>query len=250
MAEFTIELKYVLEIHEDIGLNDYPIFDESYRESLNKKIIDHYWNREIGQESIEMFIFAMRRKMNEIMPLYNALYRQQVQELDPLVNFRTRSVGLNEQSAESRNVDIQTATNSVTEAQSGTTVTDTDNTSRTVSSDFPQQALADNGDYASSAADAVSSGNVTGSNASEGSTTGTTQGNGESTNTAATTANMTQTSEGFTGVSLAAMIAEYRDTFVNTDMAIIDELQTLFMLIWSTGSSFTKSLTGYTGGMY
>lgn len=84
MAAFTMYLWEVMEHTADIGLSEYPIFDEEYREGLNKKITDHYYNREIGQETVEMFTFAMRRKMNEVMPYFNQLYESTRLEYDPL----------------------------------------------------------------------------------------------------------------------------------------------------------------------
>ena len=39
MSRYTIELRYLIEGNYDLGLKDYPIFDESYREQLNNKII-------------------------------------------------------------------------------------------------------------------------------------------------------------------------------------------------------------------
>lgn len=46
MSRYTIELRYLIEGNYDLGLKDYPIFDESYREQLNNKIIQHYYFRE------------------------------------------------------------------------------------------------------------------------------------------------------------------------------------------------------------
>ena len=51
MSRYTIELRYLIEGNYDLGLKDYPIFDESYREQLNNKIIQHYYFREIGFET-------------------------------------------------------------------------------------------------------------------------------------------------------------------------------------------------------
>jgi len=74
MATYTSYLKDVLELYPDIGLNEYPLFDEGYRPALNKKIIDHFWNREIGHETHSLFIHQLRVRMNNIMPLYNQHY--------------------------------------------------------------------------------------------------------------------------------------------------------------------------------
>jgi len=63
-------LNYIglVEMGTDLGLSEYPIFDEEYRVGLNKKIIDHFWNREIGHESVDQFKFNLKRRMNEVMP--------------------------------------------------------------------------------------------------------------------------------------------------------------------------------------
>ncbi len=84
MADYTLELRKVVEIVGplNVGLNEYPIFDESYRDSLNQKILDHYWYNEIAHESIDMFIHQLKVKMNEIMPFYNELYESELVDFD------------------------------------------------------------------------------------------------------------------------------------------------------------------------
>ena len=37
MSQYTTELRYLIQQNYDFGLKDYPIFDESYRDVLNKK---------------------------------------------------------------------------------------------------------------------------------------------------------------------------------------------------------------------
>lgn len=79
MAKYTVELYALLENEYEIGLDQYPIFDERYRKDLNKKICDHYYYREIGQETPDRFRQMMRRTMNEIMPYYNQLYKSELE---------------------------------------------------------------------------------------------------------------------------------------------------------------------------
>lgn len=72
MSKYTTELRWIIEqtlddrglthiesnwptTYETIGLNDYPIFDEAYRNTLNNKIIRHYYTREIGAETVGRF---------------------------------------------------------------------------------------------------------------------------------------------------------------------------------------------------
>ena len=42
LSKYTTELRYLLEMNYDLGLNDYPIWEESHREELNKRIKEHY----------------------------------------------------------------------------------------------------------------------------------------------------------------------------------------------------------------
>lgn len=54
---------------------DFPIFKESHRVELEKKIIMHYLNKEIGLETPYLFKVYLEMKLNEIMPYYNEMYR-------------------------------------------------------------------------------------------------------------------------------------------------------------------------------
>lgn len=84
MANYTIELHKLIEMGFKLPLDEYPIFDENHRATLNDKIISHYYFREIGQETPSRFAFNLRRKMNEIMPYYNQLYESEMIKYDPL----------------------------------------------------------------------------------------------------------------------------------------------------------------------
>lgn len=87
MGFYTPTVDNLLRNKFDLGLKDYPIFDENYRETLNNKIIDHYRFREIGLETPMLFKLYLNRKMNEIMPYYNQLYASELLEFDPITNF-------------------------------------------------------------------------------------------------------------------------------------------------------------------
>lgn len=205
MAEFTMVLKDVLELSPNIGLNDYPIFDEAYREGLNKKIIDHYWNQEIGVETIDMFILVVKRKMNEIMPIYNQFYESQLLAIDPFLTFDTTT--------DTENSSISTGTNGSTSNSQG----------RAVSSDTPQTQLSANGDYATGITD----------NVGESINTGEADSADESTGLVNT--------KGFSG-AMSDLLLRYRETFLNIDMQIIAELKECFMMIWSNNDeTFSRS---------
>lgn len=235
MATFTMALKDVIEdtggtleivdgisklTGGNIGLSDYPIFNEAYRDILNGKIIDHFMNCEIGLETVGMFQLAMRRKMNIIMPYFNKLYESELVALEPLktIDVKTVATGNVNQEAES-----EANSNSSTNARGD---------SRSVTSDTPQMALSGSGDYATGIADVIS----TNSNASTGA-----QSNNESQNTESETES---TTTGYQG-SPADLLLRFRDTFINIDLSIINEIENdgLFMLVWGNNDRyFSKGL--------
>ena len=47
MAKYTIEISKLIKNNFDFGLLNYPIFDEAYREVLNKNILNYYYNKAI-----------------------------------------------------------------------------------------------------------------------------------------------------------------------------------------------------------
>ena len=120
-----------------LGLNDYPIFDESYRQTLNDKIIRHYYLCEIGDETVARFRWHLRSTMSEQMPYFNQLYESLNLITDPLTNVHYTyseaiAENVSEEGSESRSgtvnrdVDV-TETHSgddVTEAAKGTTTTE------------------------------------------------------------------------------------------------------------------------------
>lgn len=87
MAFVTPQLRRVLDMGYDLGLKNYPIFSESHRQELNEKIVNHFRYREIGYETVTQFIFALNRKMFEIMPFYNQLYESEELEISALTNY-------------------------------------------------------------------------------------------------------------------------------------------------------------------
>ena len=105
MAKYTVALRSIVEQTEDdnsfdplvgeyrqatydmLGLSDYPIFEPAYRTGLNDKIIDNFYFREIGQETVAQFRWYMRKTLNNIMPYYNQLYKSELLEIDPLKDY-------------------------------------------------------------------------------------------------------------------------------------------------------------------
>lgn len=232
MSTFTIKTSDLIEEGFDFGLSDYPIFDNAYRESLNKKILDHYWNYEIGQETESMFRFSLNRKMREIMPYYNQLYKSTQIEFDPLqtVNYTDLTNTANNQQ------DVAETDVTSTEASEGNTTSTTTGKSRSVSSTTPQVQLSGAEDYASSAADVNSNSDVTGDSTSS----GTTNMSNNSSHTGNGTGTIDRSVKGSQGIA-SELLMNYRATFLNIDMQVIRELESLFMQIWDNGDEFSNN---------
>lgn len=216
MAIFTVELGVLIASGFDLQLDhpeSYPIYDEAYRATLNKYITDHFRFREIGQDTPELFKFYLLRKLREIMPLYNELYKSQLIEFNPLYSQDLSS---------SATTDV---TRDGTMNEESTANSDNTATSRVLTSTTPQTQLIHGEDYASGLVD----------NTSEGLT--------ESTGLADTTTHDTSLTEytyrvaGYTGQNPSEAIMRFRQSLINVNMMVLSELEVLFMGVWGIGGS-------------
>lgn len=84
----TIELR---EVVKDCDIFDrcdpFPIWDEDHRGELEKKIIEHYYFRQIGFETVGRFKFYLNTRLREIMPRYNKLYKTTIYKYNPIENY-------------------------------------------------------------------------------------------------------------------------------------------------------------------
>lgn len=65
---------------------DYPIFDADYKLILEKKILRHFYTREICEETVGLWKLRLCDKMNVIMPYYNQLYNSALLQFDPFAD--------------------------------------------------------------------------------------------------------------------------------------------------------------------
>lgn len=104
MSKYTTEVRFICEslcgLNESVGYSDvdrvietarpkifdfnYPIFDTNYKQTLETKILMHYYTREISEETYGLWKLRLRTKMNEIMPYYNKLYESELIKFNPL----------------------------------------------------------------------------------------------------------------------------------------------------------------------
>lgn len=220
-AVFTVELGSLVENGFELGLDAYPIFDEDYRRALNSKIVEHYWFREIGLETPQLFKRFLNRRMNEIMPYYNQLYESTLLEFDPLSNHRMETRG--ESSGESE----QTRDYEREENAEGTTANSTGSDARTLVSATPQMQLSGNEDYATNITDSRSE------TKADGTTSTSSSAKDSSTSGANSTERYVNAVSGLSGITGSQALQQFRDTFLNIDMMVIEDLNVLFMGIYT-----------------
>ena len=236
-----------------------PFFDESYRSLLCQKILKHYYFREICCETVGIWKVWMNERLEMIMPYYNQLYESAKLEFDPLNDVNvTRKHDRTVDGTEERNgetTDTSNGTRKVTGTndtnETGTSKTTTsgksDETKRDLYSDTPQGAITglENENYLTNArkiTDGVtSSGNEntnttknTDNHYTENETTNNTKnGTNKVTGTSNTTEDYLETLVGKQGgVTYSKMLMDFRDTFLNIDMLVIDEFKDLFFGLW------------------
>lgn len=217
LSKYTVELRYLMENGFNFGLQKYPIFNEEYRPILNQKILNHYRFREIGFETAELFKVYLNTKMDEIMPYYNQLYKSELIEFNPLENVKQNEVFKSDFNGVQNNISVS----------DGTSDTTTCNDSLDISSDTPQGFLvAENINNSTWATNADKF-----------------HGNSEDNNKTHLSGNSDTTTENYQnyekvitgktpGENFSEMLLKYRETFLNIDMLIINELSDLFMNIY------------------
>lgn len=232
----------------------YPIYDPAYKPVLETKILRHYYTREIGEETYGLFKLRLEDQLNLIMPYYNKLYESALLEYNPLytVDYTEEHEG----SKAGSNLSNKNATDASSSSGSdnrtlntsldktGYTLAETDNVDWTKYSDTPQGGVTglDNDTYLTNATKDTADDQTKTTYATKDANTGTD-------NVAHThTENATHTGSehgtyndsdsyvnhvyGHQGGSYAALINEYRETLINIDKLIIDELNDCFMLLY------------------
>ena len=74
MAKYTMELREIL-AHEPIFDFSYPIYDEHKRHEFESAFMRHFYFREIGFDTVDMFKHYLHDKFIVIFPYYNELMR-------------------------------------------------------------------------------------------------------------------------------------------------------------------------------
>lgn len=212
---------------------DFPIFDENYRQVLCRKILKHYYTREIAHETVGRWKLALNAKLNEIMPYYNQLYKSELLEFNPFYDVDlTRS---REGSGTSNRTSNNTETNSGTSknVSSGSSTSNTDTLNRF--SDTPQNSMDTQGIADSVPLTTVTKVNEDNTTTNESTDTLTRNDNktGSGTENINNTDKYIETVKGKQGTeNYSSLLKKFRETFLNIDMMIIEDCSDCFFTLW------------------
>lgn len=214
MSKYTITIKNLIDNNFDFKLTSYPIFDENYRNTLNTKILNHYYENEIGFETAPLFRFYLNQKLNEIMPYYNILYTKQSLLLENIMN----NVNLTE--------NYQHNNSNTTNTQSNSNSNSTGNSNnKNVFLDTPQ-----GNEYKGNINDTDFATNVTFDNSNtSNSITDISTGSGTSTGTENYIKSIIGNNGGKFNLDI---LNDLKNNLMNIDLMIINELNDLFMQIF------------------
>lgn len=271
MSKYTTEVRFICEnfagLSESAGGNNVDgvlekswnkvfdsnvtFFDEKYRKVLCKKILKHYYTREIGGETVELWKLWMNTKLEEIMPYYNQLYESELLKFDPLTDTKIETTGNrrgnsdrdksgSENTNDKRDVNVD---NSGSSSGSSDRSTQGDSVERDLYSDTPQGSLQniENETYLTNARkvsnDSNGTDNVTSedrfsSNSVTADTFVSKKDNSEN-ETVNSTEDYVENVVGKRGSgSFSNLLVEFRKTFLNIDMMVIDEFEEMFFQLW------------------
>ena len=195
MSKYTTELRYIIQSGFDLGLRNYPIFDENYRSKLNEKILNHYYMREIGFETAGLFKRYLNVKMEEIMPYYNQMYLSAQIEFNPFETYSTSE--------------------EYERSSTGDNTSQDEGENKSLQNDTPMGSLQD--PFSENYATTSQKTNATNTSKLQSSET-------EKYNRKLSGKNDSK--------SNSQLLMEYRQSFLNIDMLIIEELDELFMQLW------------------
>lgn len=239
---------------------NYPIWNESYKTTLETKILKHYFNKEIGMETVGLWKLYLEERLNLIMPYYNQLYETASKNYDYMTDVNSTEI----YTATKSNNEVAdftlsgNLTGSTTDMGKDvintvsknidTGTRDSNNTinKKNLESDLPQANYA-NLDYGTQLTEENQTETMHDStNQTTNFTNGSTADRNNTTNAKQDTTQAskntvynsgdetyTRTRKGaFGGKSLTQLMLEYRESLINIDNMIINELSDLFMLIY------------------
>lgn len=263
MSKYTTEVRFVCEqkagLVESVGFSGVDevlekcwdkvitsrvkMFDEDYRKVLYKKILKHYYTREIGGESVGLWQLWMNTRLEEIMPYYNQLYESELIKIEPLRNvdysrtYDKKGEGTKQETGSMDSTNTGSGKNDGTKTSAESASESSGSTD--LYSDTPQGAITglEEMKYLTNARKIDQTGSSSGtSNESYTDNQSNTEhlvSNTGNTSTSNDSEFYTEKIVGKTdGASMSALLMEFRQSFLNIDMQVIGEFSDLFMNLW------------------
>ena len=202
MNRYTLELRYI-ENNPNIDLfEEVKYYEPLELDNFKKKFFDRYKFRQIGFESVEMFKHFLRQTLNENYDFYAQLYETKLRcrEIDFMLNKDLK----------------ETITREIESNSTGNTVGNSDIINSFLDTPSTKLSVSENLDKFLTNA----SKNINNSNANSN-----TSSTGKETNTLISQGNIGVTSS-------AELLTKWRETLINLDQMILDDLESLFMMIY------------------
>ena len=241
MSKYTTELRFICEMKSGFSSDvlpskspaeiiaaarsavfnfDYPVPDNSKKEELETKILQHYYTREICCETVGRWQLFLRDKMQMIMPKYNRMYKAEQMAYD----------------RELRNIDVTITHNETGSDARETNATRTDNLSETTTdsaathdrfSDTPQGTVTnvDNDTYLTEYRYVTSSDSGTRRN--------TGSQISDSDESSSRQMDYVHTEQGYRGSkTYMELLNDFTERVLNIDEMIVNECADLFFKLW------------------
>lgn len=263
MSKYTTEVRFVCEqkagLVESVGFSNVEevlekcwdkvitsrvkMFDEEYRKVLYKKILKHYYTREIGSETVGLWQLWMNTRLEEVMPYYNQLYKSELIKIEPLKDvdysrtYDKKGVGSKQETGrvDSTSNGSGNSESSIESSENSTA----HSKSMNLYSDTPQGGISglEEMHYLTNATkvDDDDTSNNNGTEKRNESRSNTEHILSDSANTTTNNDSEVYTEKivGKTGgASMSAMLKEFRESFLNIDMLVINEFSDLFLNLW------------------
>lgn len=245
----TVELRELIESGIDIWDFDYPSFYEgSEKQTFEQKVIDHYYFRQIGQETPARWLHYFRARIREIMPYYKQLY-DTVQVMDALEDpfgnldvtetFEQKTSDSSETTSTGSTSATSTGTSEVANNSQDNAKIEREDTSTRKFSNTPQGSISNMDNYLTEATvdlvDSSQTENKTGNSTTNGTNNSSDEAESSATSSGSSSGTVTHTlhRKGNQGVNTYAHdMKEFREILLNIDLMIINELNDLFLKIY------------------
>ena len=228
----TVELREIVESGVNIWDFEYPVprasidyngktckvdFDKA---AFEQKIVDHYYFRQIGQETVGRWLHYFRTRIKEIMPYYVQLYEFDAKFKnidDPLESYNLVETFKQEHSNNGSVSGTSSSETTSERSENGSTDHRFSNT--------PQGSISNLDNYLTEASKDVTNG----SSNENGSASGTSEQSSEDSGMV----EHTLTKRGNIGVQpLGGEVENIRNAFINIDQQVINELKDLFLQVY------------------